>query len=97
LSYGSKTSDMTSEGLGEMFEGDSADTCAAHVDGGPSGMSGSEDNHQRELILLFVVLISLYTILQTSVSSHSPNQHPTRSILLEMFGDEPVGGKITNA
>ena len=29
---------MTSEGLGEMFEGDSADTCAgkmsAHVDGG---------------------------------------------------------------
>ena len=26
LSQGSKTSDMTSEGLGEMFEGDSADT-----------------------------------------------------------------------
>ena len=25
----SKTSDMTSEGSGEMFEGDSADTCAA--------------------------------------------------------------------
>ena len=29
LSYGSETSDMTSEGLGEMFEGDSADTCAS--------------------------------------------------------------------
>ena len=28
LSNGSKTSDMTSEGLGEVFEGDSADTCA---------------------------------------------------------------------
>ena len=27
LSYGSETSDMTSEGLGEMFEGDSADMC----------------------------------------------------------------------
>ena len=29
---------MTSQGLGEMFEGDSADTFA-HVDGGPSGWS----------------------------------------------------------
>ena len=28
LSWGSETSDMTSEGLGEMFEGDSADMCA---------------------------------------------------------------------
>ena len=28
LSNGSKTSDMTSEGLGEGFEGDSADMCA---------------------------------------------------------------------
>ena len=28
LSLGSETSDMTSEGLGEMFKGDSADTCA---------------------------------------------------------------------
>ena len=28
LSYGSETLDMTSEGLGEMFKGDSADTCA---------------------------------------------------------------------
>ena len=43
---------MTCEGLGEMFEGDSADMCAekisASVDGGPSGGShvrrpGSED------------------------------------------------------
>jgi hypothetical protein len=28
LSNGSKTLDMTSGGLGEVFEGDSADTCA---------------------------------------------------------------------
>jgi hypothetical protein len=28
LSYGSETLDMTSEVLGDMFEGDSADTCA---------------------------------------------------------------------
>ena len=39
---------MTSDGLGEMFEGDSA-----HVDGGPSGGSsmrrpGSEDPYRRE-------------------------------------------------
>ena len=26
-----ETSDMTSEGLGEMFEGDSADTCAKKI------------------------------------------------------------------
>ena len=28
LSKGSETSDMTSKGLGEMFEGDCADMCA---------------------------------------------------------------------
>ena len=28
LSYGSETFDMTSEGLGEMFEGDLVDMCA---------------------------------------------------------------------
>ena len=48
---------MTSEGLGEMFEGDSADTFtgkfSASFDGGPSGGSplrrpGSEDPHRRE-------------------------------------------------
>jgi hypothetical protein len=43
MSYGSETSDMTSEGLGEMFEGDSAEMCAekfsARVDGGTSGPS----------------------------------------------------------
>ena len=48
---------MTSAGLGEMFEGDSADTCtvkiSAHVDGGPRGGSrvrkpGNEDPHRRE-------------------------------------------------
>ena len=31
FSYGSKTSDMTSEGLWEMFEGDFADTCAETI------------------------------------------------------------------
>ena len=30
LSKGSKTSDMTWEGLGEVFEGDSADMCAGN-------------------------------------------------------------------
>jgi hypothetical protein len=30
LFYVSETSDMTSEGLGEMFEVDSADTCAGN-------------------------------------------------------------------
>ena len=48
---------MTSEGLWEMFEGDSADTCSgfffAHVDVGPSRWSsvrrpGSKDPHGRE-------------------------------------------------
>ena len=48
---------MTSEGLGEMFEGDSADTCARKfydgVNGGPKGGSsmrrpGSEDPHRRQ-------------------------------------------------
>ena len=53
---------MTSEGLGEMFEGDSADTCA-HVDGGLSGGSrvrrpGSEDPHWRELKFFLVVFNS---------------------------------------
>ena len=40
LSYGSETWDMTSDGLGEMFKGDFAHTCAdkfpAQVDGGLS-------------------------------------------------------------
>ena len=47
---------MTSEGLGDMFEGDSADMCAefffAHVDGWAGGGSrvrrpGNEDPHRR--------------------------------------------------
>ena len=33
LSNGSKTSDMTSEELGEMFEGDSADMCGGKFPG----------------------------------------------------------------
>ena len=48
---------MSLEGLGDMFEGDFAYTCAndffSHVYGGPSGGSsvrrpGSEDLHQHE-------------------------------------------------
>ena len=31
LSYGSETLGITSEGLGEMFEGDFANMCAAHA------------------------------------------------------------------
>ena len=50
LFWGPETSDMTFKGLGEMFEGDSADMFT--VDGGPSGWSqvhrpGSEDPRQR--------------------------------------------------
>jgi hypothetical protein len=49
-------SDMTSEGFGDMFEGDSADMCkeiSAHVDGGTSRGSsvrrpGSKGPHRRE-------------------------------------------------
>ena len=58
---------MTSEGLGEMFEGDSADMCAKKlsvgVNGGLSGGSsvrrpGSEDPHrsQRKLLSLKIIL-----------------------------------------
>ena len=43
--------DMSSEHLGEILEGDSADMCA-HADLGPSG--GSEDPHRRELKFVFV-------------------------------------------
>ena len=50
---------MTSEGLGEMFEGDSADTWAKkRVDGGLSGglsvrKPGSEDPHRRQRTFIF--------------------------------------------
>ena len=42
---------MTSEGLGEMFEGDSADTCAGKFPLTSMGCCrpGSEDPHRREL------------------------------------------------
>ena len=43
LSSVSQTLDMTSEGLGEMFEGDFADICTKKVE--------SEDPHQRKQIL----------------------------------------------
>ena len=44
LSYGSETLDMTSEGLGEMFEGDSADTCTGKF---PLTSLGSERRVSR--------------------------------------------------
>jgi hypothetical protein len=53
LSYGSKTSVITSEGLGEMFDGDGATENFPHVDGGLSvgssmRIAGSEDPHRRD-------------------------------------------------
>ena len=42
-SKGSKTSDMTSEGFGEVFEGDSADTCAGKF---PLVLMGGRANSQ---------------------------------------------------
>jgi hypothetical protein len=56
LSKGSKTSDMTSEGLMEVFEGDSADMCAGKLPlvsmGGRANVKRaqtvSEDHHRRE-------------------------------------------------
>ena len=61
---------MTSEGLGEMFEGDSADTSDGKFPlmsmGGPSGGSsmhrhGSEDPHRRERKLFFLFLFSIFS------------------------------------
>ena len=51
LSKVSEISDMTSEGLGEMFEGDSADMCAGKFP--LMSMGGqAEGPHRRELKLL---------------------------------------------
>jgi hypothetical protein len=60
LSKGSKTSDMTSEGLGKMFEGDSADMRAGKfplvlMGGRAHGQAcpdGERDPHWRERNLL---------------------------------------------
>ena len=60
---------MTSEGSGEMFEGDFADTCtsAALMSMGPSGGSsmrrpGSKDPHRRERNskVFMIELVHLY-------------------------------------
>ena len=65
---------MTFEGLGEMFEGDSADMfprkISAHIDGGQSGGScvrrpGSEDRHRRERNC---AIISVSCVMMTKVS-----------------------------
>ena len=67
---------MTSEGLGEMFEGDSADTrkISAQVDGGPSGRSsvrklGSEEPHRRERKL--TKLVSTKGVKKETKSDHN--------------------------
>ena len=65
---------MTYEGLGEMFESDSADMCAekisASFDGGPSGVScmrrpGSEDPHRRERKFSFLLVL-----VTTAIQNH---------------------------
>jgi hypothetical protein len=53
LSWGSETSGMTSERLGEMFEGDSADMCAVKftlmlMRPVKCAQTGSEDPHRSE-------------------------------------------------
>jgi hypothetical protein len=51
LSNGSKTSDMTSEGLGEVFEGDSADNGQACADGERGPPSARAEIFQPLLIV----------------------------------------------
>ena len=63
---------MTSDGLGEMFEGDSADTCGANFRssclGGASGGTsvrrpGSEDPHRRERKFPYLIgFLKLYKL-----------------------------------
>ena len=43
----SETSDMTSEGLGDMFEGDSADACANKIPLMPMGVLASGSAYAR--------------------------------------------------
>ena len=67
MCYGSETSDMTSEGLGEMFKCDSADMVAV-VDGGPSRVSsvhrpGSEDPHRCQRKFYNICLESINIML----------------------------------
>jgi hypothetical protein len=67
MSNGSKTSDMTSEGLGEVFEGDSADTCAGKfslvsMGGRANGQACAESelgppSARAELVKVFKVLV----------------------------------------
>ena len=52
LSYGSETLDMTSEDLGDVFEGDFADTCAEYfllvlLGGQADPQTDSEDPHSE--------------------------------------------------
>jgi hypothetical protein len=73
LSQGSETSDMTSEGLGEMSEGDVHPKISAHVHGGPSRGSSvrrprSEDPHWRERIFKSFRLVLYRTLAQCFVS-----------------------------
>ena len=47
---------MTSEGLGEMFEGDSADMCARKFPLMLMGGPGSEDPHRRERKFYYLLI-----------------------------------------
>jgi hypothetical protein len=74
LFLGSETLDMTSEGLGEMFEGDSADTCAGKFPlvsmGGQTEGLVCADPGVRTPIgasgIPFLLLLSLHTVVQNS-------------------------------
>ena len=60
MSQDSETSDMTSEWLGEMFEGDYVrQTISSHVNGGPSGGSSMRRLGSEEISLLFSLLCKL--------------------------------------
>ena len=74
--------EMQSEGLAEMFEGDSADTCTGKFPlvsmGGASGGSrvhrpGSEDPHRRDWKLAIILTIPFAKQKYTSVYLASKN------------------------
>ena len=86
---------MTSEGLGEMFEGNSADTCAdfflTHVDGVPSEGQACADPGGRTDI---DVSGNLFFFFLTTITKISPRVPKVTKILgfqsKEKFGDSPT-------
>ena len=59
---------MTSEGLGDMFEGDSADTWLLiwHIQ--PSILRGARSDQSSIFLFSFVIGISLFAVLMTCLS-----------------------------